>query len=129
MSQDNSRRQFVKIALGLSGLALVAPRLAMGQERRRGGAAGGTAAGAKTLVKPGEGMAASLNYVEKNSEVKNPSLKVERQGMPFAQQTCANCMFYTADGKIGADDVGKCTIFSNQYVKGAGWCSSWAKKA
>ena len=124
----NSRRQFVKLALGLSGLALVAPQLVTAEERRRGGSpADGSSAG-KKLVKPGEGMAASLNYIENHADLKNAALKMTRQGVPFEKQLCSGCMFYAADGKVDGSDAGKCTVLANQYVKGAGWCSSWAKK-
>lgn len=133
MSEMNSRRQFVKIALGISGLALIAPKIAFGQqERRRGGGGAGAAPAAgdkKTLVKPGEGLAANLHYVEKKSDIKDPALKADKGGVSFDKQKCSNCMFYTADGKVDGQDVGKCTLFQNLYVKGEGWCNSWAKKA
>lgn len=131
MSEMNSRRQFVKLALGVSGLALISPKIVLAaEERRRAGAAGAAAGGGSVpLVKPGEGMAVSMNYVEKKSDLKNASLKTERQGVSFDKQFCHNCMFYTADGKHDGADVGKCTVFNNQHVKSEGWCSSWAKKA
>lgn len=132
MSQCNSRRQFVKLALGVSGLALLSPAV-LGQERRRGGKPGAAAgAGGDTnlpLVKPGEGMAASVRYVHKNTEVKDASLKVDRAGVPFAKQTCSTCMLYTKAGMKDGEEVGKCTLFAGQLVKGGGWCASWAKKA
>ena len=121
------RRDFLKLMLVAAGAATVLPQLAIAEERRRGGSA--AAAGDPPLVEPGKGAAASLNYVHKQSDIKDESLKKERQGMPFAKQNCANCQLYTANGKKGADDVGKCSIFPNQVVKAKGWCTSWAKKA
>ena len=81
-------------------------------------------------VKPGEGMAASLNYKESWKEVKDAKLKTERQGVPFgANQICSKCMLYTTVGKKDGHEAGKCTLFANQLVRGEGWCSSWSKKA
>jgi len=133
MSQCNSRRQFVKLALGVSGLAFLSPNV-FGEERRRTakpGAAGAAAGGdlALPLVKPGEGMAASLNYHHKNTDIKDAALKVDRAGTPFAQQTCSKCMLYTKAGMKAGEEVGKCTLFAGMLVKGSGWCTSWAKKA
>jgi len=124
------RRNFLKMLVVAAGAASVLPRVALAEERRRGGAAGGAAAGGELpLVEPGKGMAKSLNYVHQGSQIKDPALKTERQGVPFAKQDCKGCQFYTANGKKGADDVGKCSLFPNQVVKSTGWCSSWAKKA
>lgn len=123
---SNSRRDFIKIAAGLAGLALLMPKSVLA-EGGRGGAA--PAGGDLPLVEPGKGMAVGVNYVAKNSDVKDAKLKVDRAGVPFAKQTCAGCALYTAAGKKGGADVGKCAIFANQLVKGEGWCSSWSKKA
>lgn len=134
MSEQNSRRQFMKLALGVSGIALLTPNLMAAEERRRGGggAAGAAAGGGDTalpLVKPGEGMAASVKYVHDNKDVKDASLKTDRQGTPFAKQNCAGCMLYTKVGMKDGSEVGKCTLFAGQLVKGQGWCASWSKKA
>ncbi len=129
MSQMNTRRQFVKLALGVSGLALLNPQSAVAQERRRGGGAAAGGDLALPLVKPGEGMAASVNYQHKHSDVKNAALKVERQGTAWDKQYCNNCMLYTKVGQKDGEEVGKCTLFANQLVKGQGWCASWSKKA
>ncbi len=40
-------------------------------------------------------------------------------------QNCTNCMFYSDEG----GGLGKCQLFPQGYVKAAGWCMSWAKKA
>ena len=132
MSEMNSRRQFVKIALGVGGLALLLPNSVLAERRRGGGAAAaGGAQGdlALPLVKPGEGMAASVNYYHKHSDVKNAALKVERQGLAWDKQFCTNCMLYTKSGQKDGSEVGKCTLFSGMLVKGEGWCASWSKKA
>jgi hypothetical protein len=142
MSQPQSRRQFVKIALGVGSLALFAPKVFSAEERRKakpatgGGAASGPAGAAgggdatAPLVVPGSpGLASSVHYVHKNSEVKDAALKVERGGTPFAQQTCSKCMLFTPAGKKGGEDVGNCSLFAGQVVKATGWCASWSKKA
>lgn len=133
MSQINSRRQFVKLVLGASGIALLAPKAVFGAEgRRRTAPAAGAApaaGGELPLVKPGEGMAASVHYVHNKNDLKDASLKVDRQGTPFAKQGCATCMLFTPDGKQGGEAVGKCTLFNGQHVKATGWCASWSKKA
>lgn len=125
---SNSRRDFIKIAAGLAGLAVLMPKSVLA-EGGRGGAAAAGAGGDLPLVEPGKGMAVGVNYVAKASDVKDAKLKVDRGGVPFAKQSCASCALYTAAGKKGGADVGKCAIFANQVVKGEGWCSSWSKKA
>lgn len=129
----------MKIALGVGGLLAFSPSLMAAEERRKaqpaGGAGAGSAAGgaggdlALPMVKPGEGMAANLKYVHNNKDVKDASLKVERQGTPFAQQHCKNCMLYTKVGNKAGSEVGKCTLFNGMLVKSEGWCQSWSKKA
>jgi hypothetical protein len=143
---NSSRRQFFKTAAAFGGLALLMPALVQGAEERRraapaagaGGAAPGAAAGAGAggnadlnlpLVKPGEGMAASLHYQHNHKDIKDKSLMVERQGVPFDKQHCAVCMLYTPVGKKNGEDVGKCALFAGQLVKATGWCTSFSKKA
>jgi hypothetical protein len=141
MSQSNtSRRQFFKTAAAFGGLALLMPALVQGAEERRraapaaGGAAPDAAAGGNAdlnlpLVKPGEGMAATLHYQHTHKDIKDKSLMVERQGVPFDKQHCSGCMLFTAVGKKGSDEVGKCALFAGQLVKATGWCTSFSKKA
>lgn len=133
MSQINSRRQFMKIALGVGGLlAFASPTLMAAEERRRAqptGGAGGAGDLGLPLVKPGEGMAANLKYVHNHKDLKDASLKVERQATPFAKQHCKNCMLYTKVGNKDGAEVGKCTLFNGMLVKSEGWCQSWSKKA
>ena len=66
MSQ-NSRRHFFKL-IGISGLALIVPKALFAEERRRAAApAAGGAGGdlALPFVVPGQGMAANLNFQNK----------------------------------------------------------------
>ncbi len=137
-SENKPRRAFLKLALGMGGMALIAPKILLAEERRRskpaaGDAAGGAAAGGGDtnlpLVKPGEGMAANVNYHFKHEDIKDASLKVERQGVAFKEQHCKSCMLYAKAGNKGSEEVGKCTLFNGQLVKSSAWCASWSKKA
>ncbi len=139
MSHSTSRRQFMQLFAAFGGLALLMPSLSQAAEERRrakpdaggAGAAAGGGAGdlALPLVKPGEGMAASVHYVHDHKDLKDASLKVERQGLAFDKQHCKACMLFTGVGKKGSDEVGKCTLFAGQLVKANGWCASFSKKA
>ncbi len=82
------------------------------------------AADAVKFVIPGQGMAASINYVEDKKTAKK-ELQIERQGVKFAEQKCMNCAIYTKQD----DKSGKCALFPAEMVKPAAWCSSWSKKA
>lgn len=142
MNHDQKRREFLKNAFQVVGLAAAAPVVmkafsstAFAEERRRGGATpAATPAGGATgdlalpLVKVGEGMAAGVNYVEDTAQVKKAELKIERSGVKFADQHCANCGFYSKVGTKDGKEVGKCTIFSGQLVHAKAWCSTWNKK-
>lgn len=131
-----TRRNFFKVA-ALSGVSLLAmSSIVSAEEKRRAKPAEGSAdaGGAKgdldlPLVTPGQGMAASVNYHHNQADVKDKALKVERQGLPFEKQHCSGCMLFTAVGKKGKDEVGKCTLFANQLVNANGWCASFSKKA
>ncbi|MCE3010798.1 MAG: high-potential iron-sulfur protein [Proteobacteria bacterium] len=128
-SQNQSRRSFLKIAASLAGLAATTTlfsKSALAEKRRGGAPAGGDLS--LSLVKEGQGMAASVNYFEKHANVKDAKLKTERQGVKWEQQFCNNCMLYTKVGDKGGE-VGKCTLFQGQLVRGEGWCASWSKKA
>jgi hypothetical protein len=132
----NSRRGFFKQAAAVLGAAILTPVIGRAANERRGGggeaaapAAGGGGDLNLPLVEPGKGMAASLNYHYKNTDVKDKALTIERQGTPFAKQHCGSCMLYTKVGKKGGEEVGKCQLFQGQLVKNTGWCASWNKKA
>lgn len=132
----NSRRGFFKQAAALVGAAVLVPMTGLAANERRGGgaatpatpAAGGGGDLNLPMVEPGKGMAASMNYHYKNTDVKDAALKIERQGVPFANQHCSSCMLYTKVGNKGGGEVGKCQLFQGQLVKHTGWCSSWNKK-
>jgi hypothetical protein len=122
MSQ--TRRNFLKTA----AVTLLIPALAQAEQKRgKKPSAGGDAD--LPLVEPGKGMAQSLNYANTHADVKDAALKIDRGGLPFAKQFCSGCILYTAAGKKGAEEVGKCTLFAGQVVKANAWCQSWAKKA
>lgn len=126
MNQSYSRRHF--LMLTLSATALAVPAFA--EQKRRAKAAGAGADVDLPWVKPGEGMAASVNFQASWKDVKDAKLKTERQGVPFGEkQTCAKCMLYTKAGMKEGHEAGKCTLFANQLVHGEGWCASWSKKA
>lgn len=112
----NSRREFFKNILGLTGVALLAPALfsstAKAEERRAAKAAGGGAS--EPLAEPGKEIAGSLAYMHKSNQ---------------AGKNCAGCMLYAAAGKKNGEDVGKCTVMPGKLVKASGYCNSWAKKA
>lgn len=118
--ETNSRRMFFKKMFGLTGLALLAPTLlgrnVLAEEKRKakaGGAAAPAAGGSMPLAEPGKDIAGSLGYVHKSTQ---------------KDKTCANCNFYSADGKDGGEDVGKCQIIPGKHVKAAGYCNTWTKK-
>jgi len=141
MEAKSSRRQFFTFAGTMLGLAVLAPAVlgsrAFAEERRRarseGGAAPAAAGGGNDLnlpmVEPGKGQAAAVNYVLKHQDVKDKALKVERGGVAFEKQQCANCSFYTKAGNKNGKEVGKCQIFPNMLVESPAWCSTWNKKA
>lgn len=134
VSMSISRR---KVIQGLAAVVGVLPALfsatqAQAEEKRRArkgdsGGAGGDLA--LPYVKPGVGMAVSLNYVEDHAAIKDANLKGDRQGVKFADQKCSGCALYTKVGVKDGKEVGKCTVLPGQLVKGDAWCTSWSKKA
>lgn len=140
MNQSSRRGFFAKSGKALGALAIAPSVLssffgasvANAEEKRRAkpGAAG-AGAGDTSLpwVAEGKGMAASLNYADDHSKVKDAKLKVERQGVPFDKQFCNGCLLYTKVGDKDGKEAGKCTLFQGQLVAGKGFCTSWAKKS
>lgn len=131
---SSERRQFLKESMGVLGATLLVGISAQAEEERRrkkpeaaADAKGGDAD--LPLVDPAtDPMAVSTNYVTKHANMKKADLKTERQGVKFEDQTCAKCMLYTAAGKKGGKEVGKCTLFAGKLVEAGGWCSTWSKK-
>jgi hypothetical protein len=90
-----------------------------------GGATGGDTL---TLVSETDPMATGLTYKHDKANVP-AELQQEKSGVPFAEQSCSNCMFYKTAGQIEGNEVGTCQLIAAGKVKSAGWCNSWAKKA
>lgn len=130
---NSSRRDFFKQSFSMLGLATILPlfigKTANAEERRKAKAADAGKAGEPEMVKPGVGMAASVNYVANGKDVKDAKLKTERQGVAFEKQNCSGCMLYKTLKGAGDSEVGSCQLFPNQAVSAKGWCTSWAKKA
>lgn len=136
METNHSRRGFFVQLASLAGAALVVPGLfgmlssASAQERRRGGgAAKPTSEADFPLVSPTDGPAVAVNYVEDHKKVTKAELKVDRQGVKFESQHCANCGFYKKVGQKDGKEVGTCQIFPQKLVHSTAWCSTWNKKA
>lgn len=120
----NRRHFFISVA-GVLSFGLINSVVNAEERRRARPAAGGDAkAGALPMVDPKDPQAQVMNYVEKHADLKKAELKVDRQGVKFDAQHCANCSFYkSTDAKTGA-----CTLFPNKLVKADAWCSTWNKK-
>jgi len=79
---------------------------------------------AADLVSETDPTATALNFKQNAADVP-AELQKESNGVPFANQRCANCMFYNAaDGA----DVGMCQLLPSGKVKAGGWCASWSAK-
>ena len=125
-----NRRSFFVNLMSLAGLAAVSSWSSnVLAERKRGGAAPAAGAGETPLVDPKSATAKAVGYAENKSDIKEASLKVERQGVAFEKQNCKACGFYSNPKSQGGGEVGNCQIFSGQVVKSGAWCSSWNKKA
>lgn len=116
---NNSRRNFFKQAVGVLGGLIAAPALLRTLMS--------SIAHAEEIkyVKPGVGLAGSVNYNDDRTKVKK-ELQADRAGVKFKDQKCSACMLYTKDSKGGA--YGKCSLFPNETVKADAWCASWSKK-
>lgn len=116
---NTSKREFLKKALGLTGLALIAPAVMNSLVVSKAQAA------ELPLLDPNDPLAKGVKYAADKKDVKDAAVKTERQGVKWDAQKCDNCSFFTADGA----GVGKCVIFAGKHVKSAAWCTSWTKKA
>ncbi len=92
-----SRRKALTLAAG----AIVVPLSAIGTRTLR----------AAEPLDPSAPAAEALGYVVE-SEV--------------ADQNCANCQLYQADGDSGQ---GACAIFPGNVVGAEAWCKAWVKRA
>lgn len=125
-----NRRSVVQAFLAFTGLSLFGVFAGAQQKRQpKTKEAAPAEGGGEKLCKPNDGMAKSINYQHKHSDVKDAKLKVEKQGVPFEKQFCNNCVLYTKVGMQNGAEVGKCAVIPGCVVAGAGWSSSWAKKA
>lgn len=124
-----NRRSFFQTAFFALGAAAVLPSLVKAEERRRGG---GAAAAAPALVDPKSDGAIGVKYVHNNKDVKDPALKIERNGVKFADQKCHSCNFYdkSKETTVGGKKAGGCQMpfASGKLVSAEGWCTTWAKK-
>lgn len=131
---NSTRRTFIKSCVAAAGLVSVVPAIVSAEEKRRGSApaaAGGASEDLKLpLVDPAKDPGAqAIKYQHDKKQIKDASLKAERQGVKWESQSCSNCMLFTEVGKLGKDTVGKCTLIPGKLVKSTGWSTSWTKKA
>jgi len=123
-----NRRSFFGQLAALVGLVAFSSitEKAFGQRKRGGGK---KADDAKIkMVDPNSGLAKNVHYKENKASV-DAKLKIDRGGVKFANQNCANCSFYGKPTKHNGKDVGTCTIFPGEHVYADAWCQTWNKKA
>lgn len=108
--KDPSRRRVLKSLAG--GVALIPVS---------GLIAHGTAV-ASTMPQLSESdpVAKSLNY--RHDATQAP--RVDKPGMPAAEQVCSNCQLAQGDGEWMG-----CSIFPGKAVNAQGWCAGWVKRA
>lgn len=137
-----NRRQFFNQLTQFVGLifssSLISKAFSTNSAHASGPSADSSSSASWELVTPGSpGMATNLKYYhtigdfEKN--VKDDKLKVERNGVPFKKQNCANCAQYqTAKKSIkNGEEVAPCNMFMNpppaKAVKSTGFCIVWSR--
>lgn len=127
-----NRRSFIQTAGLTIGVLSLFPAVVSAEERRRGGAAPAGGAALK-LVDPKDSAAKAVSYVHATKDIKDATLKVDRAGVKFEAQNCANCAFYTADKQTTVDGkkAAPCQMpfAAGKVVTAAGWCTTWAKKS
>jgi hypothetical protein len=154
MSNTKSRRDALKMSLGvLVGLPAVGvlnactqcskpaantpaapesattPAAAATESAPAAPAAAGNGGGETlTLISETDATATALNFKHDKANVP-ANLQQEKTGVPFAEQSCSNCMFYSAAGQLEGGEVGSCQLLPAGKVKSGGWCASWSKKA
>jgi hypothetical protein len=113
MSELNkSRRDAVKLMLG--GLA-AAPLLNL---------VGMTSAQAADLPHVDEANDPTAKALKYTSDA-TQAARVDKAGVPAANQHCANCQFLQA----AEGDWRPCSLFAGKVVNVNGWCVSWTPKA
>ncbi|MFZ3229472.1 MAG: high-potential iron-sulfur protein [Pseudobdellovibrio sp.] len=124
-----NRRSFFKTTLMAIGIASILPSILEAEERRR---AGGAAAAGPVLVDPKDAAAKAVNYVHNNKDIKDKSLKTDRNGVKFEDQKCKGCVFYDASKEttVGGKKASLCQMpfAAGKVVAAEGWCTTWAKK-
>lgn len=132
----NTRRDFIKkSAQGLAGVALAGGFLnwisldsayAKKKKKKKSGASGGSD---QKLIDTNAPMAKNVRYQHDKSKITDAALKIEKQGVKWADQKCSNCVLYNAVvDKVDGKAVGKCSLFPQNVVAAEGWCTTWAKK-
>lgn len=126
-----NRRSFFQKGMFLFAGLTALPFIAKAEERRRGGGSSASA-GKPALVDAKDSAAKAVNYVEKNSDIKDANLKADRSGVKFKDQKCSACAFYMKDKEtvVNGKKVAPCQMpfAAGKSVVSDGWCSSWAKK-
>lgn len=127
-----NRRSFFKAAFLTVGALAGYSAIANAEERRRGAKPASGGAAVATLVDPKDPAAKGVNYVNKNTDIKDAKLQTERAGIKFKDQKCSNCVFYVKDKEttVAGKKAAPCQMpfAANKVVTAEGWCTSWAKK-
>ncbi len=108
-SNDESRRQFLKLAAGTAAAVAVTAALP-----RRAQAAD------LPHLSPSDPAAQALGYVENTAQVNQAKYPNHKPS-----QDCGNCNFY--QGAAGAQ-WGPCQLFPGKAVHVKGWCSAHATR-
>jgi hypothetical protein len=124
-----NRRTFFERLVVLAGATSVLGWNSVASAERKRGGGGDAKVDAIKIVDPNSPAAKGLQYTENKATIKDATLKVERQGVAFEKQNCANCGFYSNPTKHNGQAVGACQIFPGQHVKANAWCQTWNKKA
>lgn len=144
-----NRRQFFTQVAQIAGAVVLAPTIlksvARAEEKRRGAKpdAAAPAGAAKemswSMAEPGKDLAGGMHYHHSKEEAKadKDSTKIEKSGVAWDSQQCANCSFYKkagskkvkVNGKEQEVEVGACTVIPQKLVASTGICNTWAKKA
>lgn len=129
-----SRREFFKwgafagfAALAVGVISKVQPAYAVEEGRKKKGDT--AAAGADVMCDPKSGMAKSMNYSLKHSDVKDAKLKTTKNNLKFEEQFCHNCSFYAKKSTKAGKEIGSCQVLNSCSVEGTAWCTSWNKKS